>query len=178
MFAFDEARFGLKVKHRRRWCPSGKRPPWEHEDRYQWLWLYAAVEPVSGDSFVLFLPRTDGTGLESFLSAFRHAVPEPTVGLVLDNSGSHGNARVDWPTGIQKLPLPPYRPELNPAERWVEELRKSLANRVFTSIGELEEAVTEALRPYWEDPDKLVRLTNYPWWKEATADLHQKPTRH
>jgi hypothetical protein len=37
VFAFDEARFGLKVWHRRRWCPYGTRPPWLHEDRYQWL---------------------------------------------------------------------------------------------------------------------------------------------
>jgi transposase len=174
----DEARFGLTGKHRRRWCPSGKRPPWEHEDRYQGLWLYAAVEPASGDSFVLFLPRTDGACRESFLSAFRHAVPEPTVGLVLDNSGSHGKARVDWPKGITKLSRPPYSPELNPAERWVEERRKSLAKRVFTCIAELEEAVTEALRPYWDDPDKLVRLTTYPWWKEGTSELHQERTRH
>jgi hypothetical protein len=45
LFAMDEARFGLKSWHRRRWCPRGIRPPWVVEDRYEWLWLYAAVEP-------------------------------------------------------------------------------------------------------------------------------------
>ena len=59
VFAFDEARFGLKVGLRRRWCPFGTRPPWLYEERYEWLWLYAAVDPLSGESVVLFLPHTD-----------------------------------------------------------------------------------------------------------------------
>src|SRR5579875_2963481 len=49
----------------------GARPPWVHEDRYQWLWLYAAVEPVSGACVVLFLPHTDSACLDAFLAAFR-----------------------------------------------------------------------------------------------------------
>jgi hypothetical protein len=47
----DEARLGLKVWFRRRWCPKGVRPPWIVEDRYEWLWLYAAIEPRTGESF-------------------------------------------------------------------------------------------------------------------------------
>jgi 5-dehydro-4-deoxyglucarate dehydratase len=57
VFAMDEARFGLKVTHRRLWCPFGSRPPWTHDHQYHWFWLYAAVEPVSGTCFVLFLPH-------------------------------------------------------------------------------------------------------------------------
>lgn len=52
-FAMDEARFGLKVWHRRYWRPKGHRPPWQVEDRYKWLWLYAAVEPARKESFCL-----------------------------------------------------------------------------------------------------------------------------
>ena len=57
LFAMDEARFGLKVTHRRLWCPFGSRPPWIHDHQYHWFWLYAAVEPVSGTCFALFLLR-------------------------------------------------------------------------------------------------------------------------
>src|ERR687886_394913 len=53
VFALDEARFGLKVRHRRRWCPFGARPPWIHADRDEWLWLSVAVEPTTGESVVL-----------------------------------------------------------------------------------------------------------------------------
>jgi transposase len=160
----DEARFGLKVRHRRCWCPRGSRPSWAVEDRYEWLWLYAAVEPASGESFCLFLPRADGACFELFLGALREAVPAGEVALVCDGSGSHTSGRVAWPAGIERLPLPAYSPELNPAERLFEALRAVLANRVFDSLAALERALAEALRRYWDDPPALRRLTGYPWW--------------
>ena len=72
---------------------------------------------------------------------------------------------------MHRLPLPRYSPELNPPERWFEELRKSLANRIFDTLDELEQALIEALRPYWQDPTKLVRLTAFPWWREAAQSI-------
>jgi hypothetical protein len=63
----DEARFALKVWHRRRWCPRGFRPPWIHQDSYEWLWLYVALESATGESFCLYLPRLDGECFEIFL---------------------------------------------------------------------------------------------------------------
>lgn len=172
----DEARFGLKVRHRRRWCPCGARPPWAVEDRYEWLWLYVAVEPTSGESVVLFLPHLDGRCFERFLAAFRRAVPGATVTLVCDGSGSHRSERVTWPEGITPLPLPPYSPELNPAERLFEELRAALANRVFDDLDALDHALTDALRPYWDDLATLRRLTGFPWWLEAVRSITPSTT--
>ena len=136
------------MRHRRRWCPCGARPPWAVEDRYEWLWLYVAVEPTSGESFALLLPPLDGRCFEQFLAAFRRAVPGATVMLVCDGSGSHRSERVTWPEGMTPLPPPPYSPELNPAERLFEELRAALANQVFDDLDALDQALTDALRPY------------------------------
>ena len=72
---------------------------------------------------------------------------------------------------MQPLPLPRYSPELNPPERWFEELRKSLANRIFDTLAELETALTEALRPYWDNPAQLVQLVAFPWWREAIQSI-------
>jgi hypothetical protein len=50
------------------------------------LWLYAAVEPTTGEAFVLFLPRTDSPCLQAFLDAFqRHCAPgtDETIAVVL-----------------------------------------------------------------------------------------------
>ena len=54
---------------------------------------------------------------ERFLEEFRRHTGADRIGLVLDNSGSHTSGKVRWPDGIEKIPLPPYSPELNPAER-------------------------------------------------------------
>src|SRR3954451_24288607 len=155
----DEARFGLKVTHRRLWCPFGSRPPWIHEHQYQWFWLYAAVEPVSGTCVVLFLPHVDGACFERFLEEVRKHTGSDTIGLVLDNSGSHTSGKVRWPEGIAKIPLPPYSPELNPAERWFEALRRVFANAVFDTLDDLEAALTEALLADPRQAPALSRLS-------------------
>jgi hypothetical protein len=53
VLAFDEARFGLINWHRRRYCPMGFRPPYIVKRSYEWTYLYAAVEPTTGESFCL-----------------------------------------------------------------------------------------------------------------------------
>ncbi len=67
--------------------------------------------------------------------------------------------------------LPPYSPELDPVERWFEEFRRKLSNRMFETVALMEEALTQTLEPYWEDPAFLKRLTGYSWWVEAVEAL-------
>ena len=56
-------------------------------------------------------------------------------------------------------------------ERLFEELRAALANRVFDDLDALDQALTEALRPYWDDPAALRHLTGFPWWLEAVRSI-------
>jgi HSP90 family molecular chaperone len=46
-------------------------------------------------------------------------------------------------------------------------LKKKLANQIFEKIEELEEAVCEALKEFWEQPEVLISMTAYRWWREA-----------
>ncbi len=167
----DEARFGLKMIYRRRWCPFGHRPPWVADDQYEWLWLYAAFEPTTGHSFFAFLPHLTGACFEEFLAQWRTAVPEGRLGVVLDNSSSHTSQQVTWPDEIIPLPLPPYSPELNPVERFFKELRDSLANQIFESLDALEQTLEGLLRRYWENPPDVVRLLAYPWWQDGLQTI-------
>ncbi len=171
MFAFDEARFGLKSWHRRRWCPFGFRPPWVVQDKYEWLWLYSALEPASGESFSLYLPCLNGVCLQVFLEHLKAAYPYDVLLLVMDQASSHRSRQVLWPEHTQPLFLPSYSPQLNPAERCFQELRKTLSNRLFDTLHALQDALTEALRPFWQDKPRLAHLTGYPWWLDALAEL-------
>src|SRR3954469_11063748 len=141
VWACDEGRFGLRVGLRKRWCPCGVRPPWLVHDRYTWLWLYAAVEPATGQSLFLLLPRVTKEWFASFLEIFAQEVGSARVGLVLDGSGSH-RAAIPWPDNLVPLPLPRYSPELNPAEQVFRVLRPKLANRIFPTIDEVEATIT------------------------------------
>lgn len=169
-WAFDEGRFGLKVWFRRRWCPVGKRPPWVTEDRYEWTWLYAAVCPHTGESFFLLLPHVDSQCLERFLTEWDAHLGDGSprnVGVVLDNSGAHRSKKVTWPERFEPIPLPPYSPELNPAEQLFRMLRRDLSNRVFESVEKLRDAIGVVLGQWRETPSLLVRLCGYPWWPEG-----------
>jgi transposase len=126
------------------------------QDEYEWLWLYAAVEPTTGTGVFLLLPNVDGDCLQLFLRHLRHELGKGPLGIVLDSSGSHHSGQVSWPRGMHPLYLPRYSPELNPAEQIFRHLRKTLSNRMFTTLDELQNALIDALQ-----------LTGYPWWVDA-----------
>ena len=35
----------------------------------------------------------------------------------------------------------------------------------------LDQALTQALQPSWEHTERLVQLTGFKWWREATANI-------
>ena len=168
--AFDEARFGLINWHRRRYGPFGFRPPWIVKRSYKWTYLYAAVEPTSGESFCMYLPGMDDGCLEVFLEELSKRYSDQHLLVVLDGAPSHRSERIVHPENITFLRLPARSPELDPAERWFEEFRRSLSNRTFESVALIQEALTETLREYWERPSLLERLTGYPWWVKAVEE--------
>lgn len=43
------------------------------------------------------------------------------------------------------------------------------------TLDELMQALTEALREWWEDPPALSRLTGYPWWLAGLANIETSP---
>jgi transposase len=132
------------------------------QDKYQWFWLYTAVEPTTGESFSLYLPSLDSICLQVFLEQLKAAYPDDALLLVMDWASSHGSTRAIWPQDTQPLLLPSYSPQLNPAERCFQELRRALSNRLFETLETLQGALTDALRPFWHDKPRLAQLTGYP----------------
>lgn len=171
MLSFDEARFGLINWHKKRYRHLGERPRYTVQRKYEWSWLYAAVEPATGESFCLYLPSLDGDCFKVFLDQLSCTYREHHLVLVMDNAPAHVTRSLALPGNISLLPLPPYSPELNPVERWFLEFRRRLANFCFTSIEALHDVLTEVLEGYWAAPDKLKQLTNFPWWRQAVEQL-------
>ena len=91
---------------------------------YKWTYLYAAVEPTSGESFCMYLPGMDDGCLEVFLEELSKSYPENHLLVVLDGAPSHRSERIAHPENISFLMLPPHSPELDPAERWFQEFRR------------------------------------------------------
>lgn len=170
--AQDEARFGLISWHKRRYCLQGYRPPCIQRREYKWTWLYAAVEPMTGEQFCLYLPNLDGDCFDVFLQELSEQYPDDLIILVLDNAPAHKKADLAIPDNIILFNLPPYSPQLNPVERWFQEFRRELANQLFDSIEHIHQVLRHLLKQFRQDKERLQLLTNFPWWWFAITQLH------
>ncbi len=56
---------------------------------YKWTYLYAAVDPLNGESFCFYLPYVDGVCFEQFLKQLGEAYAGHHLVVVLDNAPSH-----------------------------------------------------------------------------------------
>lgn len=143
VWAEDEARLGLKPILRRVWAPRGERPAALHHPRYEWLWVYGAVHPLTGRVFWLVLPRLAAEMMQLFLDAFAqaHAPAGKRVVLVVDGASAHRAKSLRVPERLSLVGLPAYTPELNPAERLWPLVKEGVANRTHESLASLEETV-------------------------------------
>jgi transposase len=116
----------------------------------------------------------DSGCLEAFLEHLGQAYSDHHLVVVLDGAPSHRSKEISYPQNVSLLGLPSYSAELNPVERWFQEFRRALSNRTFETVELLQEALTQALEPYWEEPARLQRLTGFSWWVETVDALcHQ-----
>lgn len=126
------------------WAPKGSRPVVPLQNEYDWVYLYGAVNPMTGDSCALVLPWANTDMMQLHLNALsRHVGLERHVVLVLDNAGWHTTGRLKVPDNITLLPLPPYSPELNPIERlwhWIKD--HAFSNRIYADYDILVEEVS------------------------------------
>jgi transposase len=160
----DEARFGLKPVLRRVWSPKGERSIAEIDERYEWLWLYAATHPQTGRVFSLILPRLDGDCVQLFLDEFadRHARAGKRILLLWDGAPAHRATALKVAERISLMSLPAYTPELNPSERVWPLVKEGVANRAHESLDELEQKVCSRCQKI--SAAEVSARTSYHWW--------------
>lgn len=144
----DEARFGQQGTLTSMWAPRGSRPTAVKQTRYEWAYLFAAIEPITGENVALLAPRADTGLMNIFLQMLSdHLEPMDHAVLIMDQAGWHKAKALVLPANITILYLPPYSPELNPAERvWAYLRSHYLANRAYRDYDHLLEAGSTAYR--------------------------------
>ena len=170
VWAFDEHRLGLRPVLRRQWAPKGQRPVAVGRHRYEWLYLYGFVHPGTGE-VVRFVCGTVDTDLfGAVLAAFAHAAGAgegKLIVLVLDNAGWHVSGDLVVPPGIELAFLPPYTPELQPAEHLWPLANEAVANKHFASLADLDAALSERCRTLATMPETIKAATSFAWWPTA-----------
>lgn len=142
LWTTDQHRLGLTPILRRVWGRRGQRPQAVVQHRYQGGSRYAFVHPSSGRTVWLRLPTVSIPAFTSaraaFAQAVRAGVATPIL-LVLDGAGWHTSPQVQRPAGVPRHFLPPYSPELQPAERLWPLTNELLANRHFQDLDALQD---------------------------------------
>ena len=166
----DEARFGWHTQSRRCWALRGQRVVLAREQRYEWEYVYGAVEVVEGLAQFQFLPSVSLVLSRGFLQQIADSDAQAEHVVIWDQAGFHprpGDAGL--PARLHLLPLPPYSPELNPVEGLWDQTQDVTSNRHFADLDQLEEALTQALRPFWETPTRVLSLVHHWLHDQANA---------
>jgi len=168
----DEHRIGLQPLSRRLWVEQGEQPLALVNWKREWLWLYAFVQPQTGETYWWILPYVNtqlfGRVLKDFAQHFGVGKNKRII-LPLDQAGWHISQQLEVPEGIHLLPLPPYSPELQPAERLWPLVDEPLANQPFETIAEVEDLVEQRCWRLLSQQQLIRGLTCYYWWPEVEA---------
>lgn len=167
VFVSDEARVGQQGTLTRVWAKRGSRPPMVRQNEYQWLYVWSAADCQNGDSFSMITPTVDTGLMQQFLDGLSSHLKSNEHGiLLLDNAGWHHAKVLLWPANLTPMFLPPYSPELNPAENLWQWLRSHhLSNRVFADYTEIFTAANAALDEL--PAERIKTLTHCPWIERA-----------
>jgi hypothetical protein len=100
VFAQDETRLGLLPVVRRRMTACGGQPVATVTPQFDNFYLYGAVAPTAGDSFLLALPYLTSRAFQVWVDGFAAALPASLNLLGLDNGAGHKAKAVRWPSNV------------------------------------------------------------------------------
>ncbi len=162
----------MKPVTRRVWAQIGKRPIALGHHRFDWLYVTAFVSPATGETFWYVHDGVSKPFFEALLKAFAReagAGLHRTIILVLDNAGWHGEAGLNVPEGVRLVFLPPYTPELQPAETLWELVDEPLVNKHIGTIEALEDIVANRCRALVDQRAIIKSRTGFHWWPKIAA---------
>ena len=160
----DEGRFGLLGKPRRCWAPAGVRPVVGARLLRKFSYAFAAVSPHDGVMDSLIVPWVNASTMSMFLATVSQRHPDEYIVMVMDQAGWHIAHELEVPKNMRLVLLPPYSPEINPAEHIWDALRENcIGNTVFASLDAADKALSKGLRSLESDPERMQSLTGFEW---------------
>ena len=148
LWSQDESRCGLLPIIRHRITARGVQPILKTNFACESFYLFGAVEPLSGENFVLELPHLNSANFQIFVDHFSEQDSASFHLLLADNAAFHKAQSLKIPDNVGLLFLPAYSPELNPIERFWRDLKDWLSKHHPKSLNELSELIISRLKDY------------------------------
>ncbi len=167
----DEIRVGLLGQVRRRWGRCGVRIRQRIQRRRKYRSLFLAVDVQTGRLWYCWLDSMQG---EEFCGVVRGIERAGVLDAVVwDGAPGHRDARVAR-IGVPLIVLPPYSPELNPAERLFEAIRARLEGEVYPDL-DAKCARVDAILGEWDaHPEQVRSLVAWQWILDAYDQLAEQ----
>jgi transposase len=137
---------GLHTIQRTKLTGSGIKPQGKVQWDFTYMWLYGAVEPLTGESFFYEFTHLDTVCFEKFWELFASKLPADLHIIQVDNGGFHSSLNLSIPDNVILLFQPAYSPEVNPIERLWGYLKEQVKWLRFEQIEELRESVRKELK--------------------------------
>lgn len=159
IYCQDESRLGLITKQKRVLTIKGIKPVGKYKHSYKYFWLWGSFSPITGDAHYMI---SDGVSKNAFIAYLKDLSiykPRELKILIIDNAAFHSTKDVDLPENIILIPIPPYCPELNPAEKMWQWFKDKISMKIYKSLDELEEKLIQLIKA--TDQYIIKSITSY-----------------
>jgi hypothetical protein len=156
-------RLGLRGVVRRVWAPRGVKVRQAQVLTYVWRYLALAVNGLTGTLTWQWTTSMKKEALAEVVTTWQQAGIQA---VVWDGAASH-RAKLVRAVGLPLITQPPAAPELNPAERVFQELRRAIEGRSYPTLDDKIAVVERELTVLAADPARLRRLTGWAWIADA-----------
>jgi hypothetical protein len=130
----DEALIGKMSEPRRCWAPALYRPMVDLALVRQYNYVFGDVCPATCHLDYMKAEDMKTQNMTRFLKQVSRAHTNKFVIMVVDGASTHKSQSLIIPSNVSVIIFPPYSPELNPAERIWNILRRDyFANRYFAT---------------------------------------------
>lgn len=160
-------RLGLLGQVRRRWSPRGMKLRQRVQFGRVWRYLALAVDGLRGRLCWTWIANMKGASIAEAVQAWKEHEVEV---VVWDRAGGH-RTRTVREVGLVLVEQPAGSPELNPAERVFEELRRRIEGQLYETIEEKVAAVEHELQTLAADPERVRSLAGWSWITGACQAL-------
>lgn len=161
----DESRFGLMTKQKKVLVSKGVKPIGKFQHTYKQLWLWGTFSIITGKSFYWETPIVNNLIFEDYLKAYSDIEPKTLTIMLIDNAGFHATKNINIPKNIILLRIPPYTPELNPAEKVWQWMKARTSMKFFKNLDELQNKITELVNCL--DNDIVKSIVNWDFYQNS-----------
>jgi len=124
----------------------GIKPLVPYQHKFKNFYLFGSFSPITGTQFTLELPKCNTDCFQVYLDEFSKQDPQEAKIIFLDNGAFHKSKDLEIPPNIELVFIPPYTPELNPAEKIWRYLKDRLCNKAHATLDDLSDTVANLVK--------------------------------